>query len=295
MNLPCSHWAWALLLVLLAGCAQAEPPKPLLWKISDGDNHIYLLGSFHALKASDYPLAPSVDAAFADAEIVAFEVPPAELNSPELARKMFTAAHLPAGQTLQQVLPPPVWQQLLAYSQKRGLSLQPYQSLEPWFVALVIGVDGLARSGYDPNLGLDRKLMERAASAGKSTLGLESGDDQVRLFDGMSADEQAGTLKESLQDEQNAAQVDRLHSQWRNGDDKALYDELSRELRTDYPTLYRRLDTDRNNAWLPKLRAMLDAEHERDTLVVVGSLHLLGDEGLVAKLRAAGYKVERIN
>jgi uncharacterized protein YbaP (TraB family) len=36
------------------------PPRPLLWKVSDQDNDLYLLGSFHALKPSDYPVAPAV-------------------------------------------------------------------------------------------------------------------------------------------------------------------------------------------------------------------------------------------
>nr|QMS48135.1 FIG01210620: hypothetical protein [uncultured bacterium] len=39
---------------------------------------------------------------------------------------------------------------------------------------------------------------------------------------------------------------------------------------------------------------MLDDEAEDDTLVVVGALHLLGDDGVVALLRAKGYKVERL-
>ncbi|MGL4690921.1 MAG: TraB/GumN family protein, partial [Stenotrophomonas maltophilia] len=30
------------------------------------------------------------------------------------------------------------------------------------------------------------------------------------------------------------------------------------------------------------------------TLVVVGTLHLLGNDGVVEKLRARGYKVERV-
>lgn len=49
------------------------PPVPLLWKVSDADNSLYLLGSFHLLKPEDYPLSAEVDAAFADAEALLFE------------------------------------------------------------------------------------------------------------------------------------------------------------------------------------------------------------------------------
>jgi hypothetical protein len=287
--------AWLVgLLVLATGCARAEPPRPLLWKVSDVDNHLYLLGSFHALKPADYPLAPSVDAAFADADLVAFELPPAELNSPELGQQMLAAARLPAGQALQQMLSPQAWQELQKYCQGRGLPLANFQGLEPWFVALLVGLDSLAQAGYDPSLGLDRNLMERAGKAGKTTLGLEHGSDQVALFDGMSPAEQAETLEEALQDAGDPAQVERLHALWRAGDDQKLYTEMAGDFRRKFPALYRHMDVERNDAWLPKLRAMLDSEHRRNALVVVGSLHLLGDEGLVARLRAAGYKVERV-
>ena len=50
---------------------------------------------------------------------------------------------------------------------------------------------------------------------------------------------------------------------------------------------------DRNNAWLPALRQWLQPGRG-NTLVVVGALHLLGSDGVVEKLRAQGYKVERI-
>ncbi|HWS78966.1 MAG TPA: TraB/GumN family protein, partial [Thermomonas sp.] len=60
------------------------------------------------------------------------------------------------------------------------------------------------------------------------------------------------------------------------------------------PESYRLLDVDRNNAWLPKIEARLKESRADDTLVVVGSLHLLGDDGLVEMLRAKGYAVERV-
>ena len=54
------------------------------------------------------------------------------------------------------------------------------------------------------------------------------------------------------------------------------------------------LDVERNNAWLPKVEARLKESKADDTLVVVGTLHLLGEDGLVEKLRAKGYAVERL-
>ncbi len=68
---------------------------------------------------------------------------------------------------------------------------------------------------------------------------------------------------------------------------------MAAEMKRDYPALYRRINVQRNDAWLPKLEQRL-ARQDDDTLVVVGALHLLGEDGVVEKLRAKGYTVERI-
>lgn len=51
---------------------------------------------------------------------------------------------------------------------------------------------------------------------------------------------------------------------------------------------------DRNDAWVPKLEQRLKAANTDDHLVVVGAMHLLGSDGVVEKLRAKGYKVDRV-
>lgn len=83
-----------------------EPPRPLLWKVSDADNSLYLLGSFHLLKPQDYPLSKDIDAAFADAERLVFEIDPAEMQAPATAQAMLAAAAFADGGTLTALLPP---------------------------------------------------------------------------------------------------------------------------------------------------------------------------------------------
>jgi uncharacterized protein YbaP (TraB family) len=49
--------------------------------------------------------------------------------------------------------------------------------------------------------------------------------------------------------------------------------------------------TDRNLAWMPPIEGLLAGDS--DTMVVVGSLHLVGEDGLVNLLRKRGYRVEQ--
>jgi hypothetical protein len=66
------------------------------------------------------------------------------------------------------------------------------------------------------------------------------------------------------------------------------------QMRNEYPALYTRINTERNDAWVPQLEARLTAPGTDDTLVVVGALHLLGSDGVVEKLEKKGYTVERV-
>jgi uncharacterized protein YbaP (TraB family) len=267
-------------------------PIPLLWRVSDGDNDLYLLGSFHALKPSDYPLAPAVDAAFDDAEVVAFEISPAEMTSPELGLQMMQAAS--DSQGLVDVLDTRTMERLKAYCNSRSLPIEAFEQYEAWFVGLMISLSEMQRDGFDPAQGLDQQLIARVAKTNKRTMGLETGASQIAVLDGMSPEEQKQSLSEALDDAEDHKAMDQLHEKWRSGDVAALESMLTVDFRKQYASLYQRIDVDRNNAWIPKLRALLDNEHRDDALVVVGTMHLLGPDGLVSQLRAKGYRVERL-
>ena len=285
----------ALLLATASGVACAEPPKPLLWKVSDADNSIYLMGSFHMLKESDYPLAASTYAALDDAEHVVFELAPAEMSDPALGQKMGAAAMRTDGKTLQQSLPEATWTQLSDYTAKRGLPIANFQPFEAWFVSLMVSITEMQLLGLDPTLGLDKHFADRAVEAGKPVRGLETGDQQIALFDGMDEKEQLQALQDTLAEVANLeTEIGKMHDLWRAGDAEGLYARTGVEMKAEYPQLYQRINVDRNQAWLPRLAAMLDDSQADDTLVVVGALHLLGDDGVVELLKAKGYTVERL-
>lgn len=285
-----------------AAAKAAVPPVPLMWKVSDADNDLYLLGSFHMLRAGDYPLSKDVDNAFDDVEALVFELSPEELLSPQLGLAMGQAALRIDGKPLNSELSKAAIARLDAWTaangkelQTMGLSAQALQMFEPWFVGLMISITEMNKQGLDPKFGLDMHLIGRASKASKPTSGLEKGSEQIAVFDGMSKTEQLQFLDESLSEAVDAkAEIEKLHSAWRRGDQDALWNGMAADMRREYPQLYRRVNVARNDAWVPKLQRMLDGETEDDTLVVVGALHLLGDDGVVEKLRAKGYKVERV-
>ncbi len=282
--------------------ARRAPPVPLLWKVSDADNSVYLLGSFHLLKPDDYPLSKDVDAAFADAESLVFEIPPEEMASPTLAMQMGQAALRADGTQLDSELPPATARKLHAWLaandadlRKTGLPPQMLEMFEPWFVGLTVSIVEMSREGLDPKLGLDQHFAAAAKAAGKPTAGLETGAQQIAFLDAMDKDEQLQFLDEALgESDAGRQEVEKLHAAWHAGDAKTLWNGMAADMQRHYPKLYQHINIDRNDAWVPKIEQRLAAPGHDDTLVVVGALHLLGRDGVVEKLRARGYSVERI-
>jgi len=274
--------------------ATTDAPVPLLWKVSDADNHLYLLGSFHMLKPDDYPLSPDVDAAFADAESLLFEIAPSELTAPETIASFQAATGYEDGSTLSQVLPADTLAKLEKLLAASGSSVAKVDAAEPWAVSLGLVMGVSQAMGFRQEHGLDRHFMARAAEAGKPVAGLEDIDAQLAALDGVPHAEQVFELDEFLTDPGKAmAEFRALHETWRAGDADTLDRKFRQEMADESPTSYRLVNVDRNNAWVPLLEARLAAP-EGDTLAVVGALHLLGDDGVVEKLRAKGYAVERI-
>src|SRR5580704_9499189 len=90
--------------LLLCVAARADGALHSLWEIHGKHNTVYLLGSIHVLRPSDYPLAPVVLEAYGSAKSVLMEVNLEEMGSAQVQAEMLASATLPEGKTLPDVL-----------------------------------------------------------------------------------------------------------------------------------------------------------------------------------------------
>ena len=169
------------------------------------------------------------------------------------------------------------------------------QACREWFVGLVVSMVQMAEDGLDPRLGLDQHFGAEAAAKGKPTSGLETGAQQIAFLAQMDHDEQLQFLAEAIDESHDGSrELEKLHAAWRAGDIRTLWNGMAADMKRQYPKLYAHINVERNDAWVPKIEQRLTAPGHDDTLVVVGALHLLGSDGVVEKLRAKGYRVERV-
>ena len=99
-------------------------------------------------------------------------------------------------------------------------------------------------------------------------------------------------VKYSLKDMKNIeSEISIMIEEWRKGTTKFITKELKKHTK-QFPTVYNKLFTQRNNNWLPQIEQFL--QDDKVEFVVVGLGHLVGNDGLLKQLKSKGYKVEQL-
>jgi hypothetical protein len=279
--------AGLLLLQWVCGVAQARG-EAAVWSVKGERNTVYLAGSVHALPKDHAQFSPQLERAYAAAKVVYMEVDLDDMDPLEAMQFVTLRGTLPQDQSLADL----VGAERYARVNQTALSLDVpeivIQRLEPWAAAMVLTQFALQKSGFDPQLGIDMQLVDRARADSKPIEGLETVIDQLSIFDARSMEEQTRFLIESVDDMPTLERdLARLVEAWRAGDMRGLEREFRKE-RAQAPGLYVELLGARNRKWLPKIVDLLD--DDQDYLIVVGTLHFVGRDGLLALLKRAGYK-----
>jgi hypothetical protein len=281
----------AVLAVVALSAHPLAQTRAFAFKATRGQGAVYLVGSVHMLTSDFYPLAPSLDAAFKDSDMLVEEADLNEMLSSNTQFSMLQKGMLPAGQTIDQVVSPAT----LALINKHtggALPLEALKQFKPWFLAMTLEALEWQAAGFDASLGLDKHFFDRAQTEGKTIQGLETTDFQISLFDGMTKDQQDRFLAETLQGvDKEKASVTRLTGAWKNGDVATIERLVMDDVKSN-PVIYDRLLVARNRTWLPKIEALFS--RPRRAFVVVGAAHLVGPDGIVAMLKARGCTVTQL-
>jgi uncharacterized protein len=276
----------ALSCLALSASVSADGPLHALWELHGKHNTVYILGSIHVLRPSDYPLAPAVLNAYGNANSIYMEVNLAEVDSQRMQTELLASARLPEGKTLPVIMGDARYKRAQALAREVGIDLGIFDAFAPWFAAEAISQLQLQQLGFQPQSGVEMFFLERARADGKSVAGLETVHDQIALFDALSMDEQAAYLISSLEEAHDLPkEVDAMVHAWANGDTQWFADQLKSEIGRD-PVLYESVLVARNRKWVPKIEALLN--EDKNYLVIVGTGHLVGQGSVIALLKKDG-------
>jgi uncharacterized protein YbaP (TraB family) len=272
--------------------AHADEQRAAVWSLRGAHNTVYLAGSVHALPKDKSALPQALERAYQESEALVMEVDLDDLNPIEAVQFLAAKGTLTDGRKLADVLGAASYAEVQKLAASLGVPEVAIMSLEPWAASMVLTQFALMRTGYDPQLGIDMQLVARAKADAKPIDGLETIEEQLGIFDARSLEEQIRFLDESVRDvPQMDTDLARLVDGWRRGDMRALEKEFESE-RATAPELYDELLGARNRRWIPKIEALLKSD--KDYLVVVGTLHFVGKDGLLALLAKDGHKAKPV-
>ena len=281
---------WTFLLLASQVLAQSASHQEFLWVVTNRSSTVYLLGSIHALRPADHPLAEIINRAFVQAEQVVFEIKYEEFNSPLNLSYLSAKANYPGNETIRQHLAADTYQLLKNYQAETGLTLS--ERFRPWYVFAVISGEETKRLGYVESSGVDRHFYDRANAEAKPILALETARFQIDLLAEAPPEQQEMELREILAD-RDAFRVglEEIVASWKNGHVANLTETINKG-RNSNPEYHKKFFTDRNQNWIPKIEGFL--EQAKVTLVVVGAGHLVGRDGVVNVLRTRGHTVTQL-
>lgn len=280
---------WCLmLLTLFAAQGFAETS---LWRISNGENELFIGGTIHVLSKSDYPLPAAFDAAYKKSSKLVFETDIGVSQGAAFAQEMMRRMTFSDERTLKDALRPEVYAQLETFSADRGMPMLLLEKMRPAMVVLTLTFMELRRIGM-ADAGVDNYYYRRAKNDNKQLGKLETNAQQLDFIVNMGKGRENDFIIYSLKDLHNLENTMlELKSAWRNGEPDKIVALSLVSMRQDFPKIYRQVLVERNQNWLPKIEAMLnDSETE---LILVGALHLVGEDGVIQSLRKKGYHIEQ--
>lgn len=277
-------------LLIVCGCAPSAEAKPPVWIVRDADSEMVLFGSVHVLPPGlDWrPLA--LTRALAKADDLWFELPVDAATELEAAQLAARDGLLAPGQSLSALLTPQGAERLEAAVRRFSLAPALVDRMEPWLAEVAISGAVYRAAGAVAGAGVEKQVAAEAPP-GARRRAFETASEQIAFFDGAPLAEQVASLEETLaQLETDEDAFKDLVDSWMAADLARIEQEALAPLKAAAPALYERVVVERNRRWAVELDERLKGEGE--TVVVVGVGHLIGEEGLPARLRALGYSVE---
>ena len=262
-----------------------------IWKVSKNGAELYLGGTCHILRDSDYPLPAEFDQAYAKSEIIVFETDIGKINTPEVQQMLLTKMVYADGTSLKDHLSAETYEMLNRVCDKNGISLASLNSFKPVMVMLPLAIMELKKLGIKEE-GVDMLYYKRNLQDRKPVLKLETVEQQIDIISSMGAGNEDNFVRQWLDELNRTKEIfEQLISLWKQGKGSDLYRLYIEPEKRDFPQIYRTILRARNDAWLPKIESFM-ATPEKE-FVLVGFAHLVGEDGILEQLRRRGYQVKK--
>jgi uncharacterized protein YbaP (TraB family) len=289
------------LIMTVSADVAAPPDKPLLWKIEGHslEKPSYLFGTIHLVTPRIERLHPAAERALDAADTVVTELSFDPMKQMAGAMLMMRGDGSTLSESIGADLHGKLEERIQAINPALGAAV--FEPMKTWAVAMAVV---MLPHQLDGGKALDQILWQRAADAGKETLGLETMKDQVAAFEVLDEEEQTIYLRATLEHfEENNRLLKEMIAEYEAGDAEAI-DRITTQSIERFAggerekaigdKLLKSLITDRDRTMAEAIDAMLREDPAKSRFVAVGAGHLVAENSIRKHLKDKGWKITRI-
>ncbi len=299
---------FATKLIELAYHENAAGGEGFLWKATNGDTTVYMLGSIHIADPSIYPMDKGLLKAYESSQELLVE---ANLFDQQGGMAYMRENSVYADKTtLKDVVSPETYEKVQKAFAKFNMTEAQYGKLKPWVASSTLSVlemsnsSSAADAGSASNLGIDMYFMTKALLEQKPIVELEGLKFQTDMFNNLSMktqEEQLAAAADAVlgsgaeQSGESETILNTWLNQWKEGDVAGFqksYEAASVDANDEFNKM---LFGERDKNMAQKISAILDKKENKIYFVVVGSGHLALKDSTVDILKEKGYKVELVD
>jgi uncharacterized protein YbaP (TraB family) len=258
----------------------------LLWEINrQGIQPSYVFGTIHVSDPDITNLPEKVSDTLTQSGQFIMEALPEPDEVVKLTQMMF----FNDGRRLDEFIAQPLFDRTIEILASYQIPREAVLLMKPWAAFMVMN--------YPPgnDLPLDLKLLSIAQVNGIEINGLESLQEQGKIFDNLTLATQLGLLIDTVCHYDLVLEdFEHIKSLYIKRDLKGLY-EISRHLSVSderiYQELISKLLTTRNVTMVERMQPILE---KGNAFIAIGALHLIGDDGVLSLLEQKGYAIKLI-
>jgi len=269
--------------------------KSSVWKVSKGNDFVYIAGTIHILPPAEYPLPKAFNQAYKATSSLVLETKLPDESDMALQVQMMQAMMYKNGQNLKSVLSKRTYKKLQEYVAALGADLALFELFKPGALVSMLAMLEAQKAQLSGE-GVDMHFNKRAIADNKSVAYFETVEFQMNMLANMGRGHEDKFIKSNLKQMADFKPMFlKLIKAWRRGDTDKLTRLAIKPMQDDPKTL-KTLLTDRNRNWIPHIERMFDdnGNNSEKELILVGIAHLIGNDNVLSLLKNKGYRVDQL-
>lgn len=276
------------LLTLITGLSfSQELEKSLLWKISGNGlkQDSYLFGTIHI--TCDANLDENTIKALSVTKQLYLEL---DMDDKSMQMQMMKHMMMKDGVKLSTLLNAEDLKIVDDFLKKNmNMSVKMFDSFKPFIITTMLYPKMIDCSFQS----VESELMKVSKEQNEEVFGLESVEEQMKVFDNISYQVQAEELLKMAKSDlsKDKEEMKKMMTIYQNKDIEGMLkmmDDSDNKITSENQEV---LLNNRNKNWIPLMMKIMS---EKPTFFGVGAGHLAGDEGVIKLLRKQGYMVEAV-